>query len=229
MSAPTTSRRAARTRPPLSLTSTASGCSTATSASRSARAIASANRASAASWSARTGGRRRVLGDDPPGPRGVLARGGLGAAQHVRDRGERQVQRVVQHQRDPLRRAEPLQHDHRGHAHRLVAHDGGERAVVVRRGDQRLGQPRADVALPARGRRAQPVQADAPDDGGEPRALVAQLARASSPRAFQRSQASCTASSASASDPVIRYADAQQVGAVLLEAPRTGAPGPGRR
>ena len=213
MSAPTTSRRAARTRPPLSLTSTASGCSTATSASRSPRAIASANRASRAWWSARTGRRRRVVRDHPPGPRGVLARRGLGAAQHVRDRRERHVQRVVQHERDPLGRAQPLQHDHRGHPYRLVAHHGGERAVVVGRGDQRLRQPRPDVALPAHGRRAEPVQADPPDDGGQPRALVAHLGTPgvpAQPGLLHR----VLGVGERTRDPV---ADAEQVGAVFLE------------
>jgi len=56
---------------------------------------------------------------------GVLAGGGYGAAEHLRDLGEAHVEHVVQHERDPLFRGQSFQHDHGGHPDVLVAHDKG--------------------------------------------------------------------------------------------------------
>ena len=59
-----------------------------------------------------------------------------------------------------------------------VAHDRVKWIVARRgaeRGHDRLGQPRADVALALRGGRTQPVEADPADHGGEPRPQVADL------------------------------------------------------
>ena len=66
--------------------------------------------------------RRRVgLRNGATGPRGMLARGGDRAAQHIGDLGERDRERVVQHEGDALLGREPLQHHESGHPDSLVA------------------------------------------------------------------------------------------------------------
>jgi len=59
--------------------------------------------------------RRRVgLRNGATGSRGVLARGGDRAAQHIGDLGERDRERVVQHEGDAPLGREPLQHHESG-------------------------------------------------------------------------------------------------------------------
>jgi len=100
--------------------------------------------------------------------------GGLRAAQHLRDLGEGQGERVAQDERHPLWGVELLQHDHRGHPHVPVPDDGGQRVGGVPGAQEGLGQPGADVVFAPRCGRPQPVQADPPGDGGEPGPLVTQ-------------------------------------------------------
>jgi hypothetical protein len=105
----------------------------------------------------------------------VLSRGRLAAAQHGGDLRVGLAQRVVQDQRDPLGGGQALEEHQGGQSDVLPADDGGKRPLVVGGGDQRLGQPRADVGLPLGRRRGQQVEADPPDDRREPGARVAHL------------------------------------------------------
>jgi hypothetical protein len=74
----------------------------------------------------------------------------------------------VQHERQPLRRGERLEHHEQRHAHRVGEHHllfGIERALD---GDDRVGKVRVQQVLAPRGARAQHVEADARHDGGQP-------------------------------------------------------------
>ena len=108
-------------------------------------------------------------------------RDGRRTADHLGDLGERVAEDVVQDERDPFGRRHRFEDDEECHVDRLVQGDPvggvGDRTTrapgdPVRRFGQRLGYPFTDVALPSRSCRAELVEADATDDGGQPRARV---------------------------------------------------------
>jgi hypothetical protein len=79
----------------------------------------------------------------------------------------------MQHERQPLGRTQRVQHHQERETDRVRQQGlvlGVAAGILV--ADNRLGQPGADVALPARFAAAQHVQAHAPDDGGQPAAEV---------------------------------------------------------
>ncbi|WIV56167.1 hypothetical protein QP939_46465 [Amycolatopsis nalaikhensis] len=115
--------------------------------------------------------RRRLLrlGHPPACPRGELPGRGRRDVQHLRDPGELQIEDVVQDEGHPLRRGQ-LFHDeqHRG-ADGVVDEHGLGR---VRPGEQRFGQPRPDVGLPAHASALEDVVGAARGHGDQPRAQV---------------------------------------------------------
>jgi hypothetical protein len=111
------------------------------------------------------------------GPAGQLPGRDLGAADDLTDLVEPHVEHVMQHERQALGRAQALQHDEQRHADRVGHHRLLLRAVGGRLLDEGLGQPRADVLHAMRLARPQHVQADPPDDGGQPRSHVDDRAR----------------------------------------------------
>ena len=78
----------------------------------------------------------------------------------------------MQHEGEPLGRGERVEDDEQGQADRVRDHGLvlGIGLLVDR--DDRLREPGADEVLAARPARAQHVQADPPDDGGQPPAEV---------------------------------------------------------
>jgi hypothetical protein len=161
--------------------------------------------------------RRRVgLRDDTPSAGRVLARCGDRAAQHFGDLDERGCERVVQDEGDALLGGELLQHHEGRHPNALVAHHLVERiGRSVEAGQQRLGQPRPDIAFTDHGGRAQPIQGKAAHGRRQPPAwfadrgtfAVRQLSKPQ-PRLLHR------VLDEGPGDPV---GDAEQVGAVPLE------------
>ena len=110
-----------------------------------------------------------------------LARRGRRTADHLGDLGERIAEDVVEDECDPFGRRHRFEDDEECHVDRLVQGDPvggvGDRTTrapgdPVRRFGQRLGYPFTDVALPSRSCRAELVEADATDHGGQPRARV---------------------------------------------------------
>ena len=118
--------------------------------------------------SATAGGRR----DCPSRAGGQLAGRGLADAEHRSALTEGHREAVVQHERDPLIRRQPLQHHHRREPGVVGGHYGRKRVVTVETRDHRFGQPFADIGFAALGRRAQPVQAQPADHRCQPRPQV---------------------------------------------------------
>jgi hypothetical protein len=131
------------------------------------------NASSALRVSAGETGPRGPRGDVGPGPVRELADRGRGLTDGPGDRGVAEIEYVVQHEHGPLGRCEGFQHQQ--HRHRDAVR---ELDVLghVGRGQQRLGQPRADVRLLAAAERAQPVQRLAGGDPDQVGALVADRA-----------------------------------------------------
>jgi hypothetical protein len=90
---------------------------------------------------------------------------------------ERQLEHVVEHERQPLRRRQGVEHDQQGQA------DGvGQQRLLVglegsHRADDGIGDVDAEGLLAPGVARAQHVQADAGDDRGQPAAEVLDPAR----------------------------------------------------
>jgi hypothetical protein len=80
------------------------------------------------------------------------------------------IERLAQHEDDALDRRQRLEDEHERHRHTL-----GELDILshVRRGEQRLGQPGADIRLPATPHCAQPVERLPGRDPDQVGALVA--------------------------------------------------------
>ena len=131
-------------------------------------------------------------------------------AEHRRRSRRTDRETVVQHERHALIRGEPLEHHHRGEPGVLVGDHRGQRIRPTRWRHDRLWQPLADVRLAPVRRGPQPIQADAAHHGRQPRPEIDDAVRPA-PSASQRSQASWTASSASANVPVSRYATGEQM------------------
>ena len=173
MSDPTIGCRAAATTPPPSATSTTSGASTSSRPCRSPP---------------RDRGQeplddRLLLGPVHLHPRparghvlpravGDLPHGGRRLADRLRDLVVRHVEHLAQHEHRPLGRVERLQHGEHRDRDAL-----GELDVVghVGAGEQRLGQPLADVVLAPPRQRAQPVERLPGDDPDEVGPRVAHL------------------------------------------------------
>ncbi len=127
----------------------------------------------------RLAGRRTLasLADVAPGLRRELAARVRRAPDRLGDLGERQSEHVVQHERDPLRRTERLEHDQQRRAHGVVERDllqrvGGDGCREGRGPRQRFGQPLPHVAFPPRPRGAEHVEADATRHTHEPRSGI---------------------------------------------------------
>lgn len=95
---------------------------------------------------------------------GLLAK----AMRRIAATGKRHGEPVVQHERDPLIGAQPLQHHHGREPGVLGGHHGGQRIGRVQAGDHRFGQPGAGVGLPPVRRRPQLVQTQPAHHGGQP-------------------------------------------------------------
>ena len=160
-------------RAPASTRKTASGSSTATSASKSPARAAARNAVTTSRWRARSAsGDRRRAADAPPSPARELTRRIRRPVEDRSDLVERNAEHVVEHEGQPLRRRQRLEHDEEREP------DGVRKQRFVLRprrvvdDHDRLGQPAPDVVLAPSAPRAQHVEADAPDDGREPGAEV---------------------------------------------------------
>ena len=112
---------------------------------------------------------RAALPDVTPGPARELAHVVLALADDLRDLRIAVVEHVVQEQRGSLLGRQALeQHQHR--QRQRVGHLGVLGWIVDAVGEDRLGQPLADVLLTPRARRAQLVDRQPGGDGGEVRA-----------------------------------------------------------
>ena len=170
---------APRTRAPESARSTTSGCSSASSASKSPPREAARKASSTSFCRPRSGSaegvaprtRRRARLAELPGR-------GRAALHDRRDVVERHGEHVVQHEREPLGGLQVLQDDEQGQAHRVgLKH-------LLRRVDMRQGPEHrvrdegvAHGLLAACGARAQEVEADAAGHRGEPAAEVLDVVR----------------------------------------------------
>ena len=112
---------------------------------------------------------RPARGDVRPRPVSDLADRGRALADRLGDLVVPEVEHVTQDEHRPLGRREGLQHQH--HRHRDAV---GQRDVLghIGRGEQRLGQPGADVRLSAPADRAQPDERLAGGDPDQVRTLV---------------------------------------------------------
>ena len=126
-----------------------------------------------------------------------LAACGLRTPDRRRDLREVEPEHVPEHEHRAFERAQPLEQQQRRHRHRVGELRGALR-VLVRIGQQRLGEPRPDVRLPLDPGRAQDVDRDPRDHGREVRLRRGLFATP------LRSHVSWTASSASLTLPRIR-------------------------
>ena len=101
-----------------------------------------------------------------PRPRRELAGVGLAGADDRRDLVVGVVEHLAQQERGPLLGREALEHDEEGQRQRVG--ELGLRGGLILACDQRLGQPLADVRLAPGAGRAQLIDAEAGDDGGDP-------------------------------------------------------------
>jgi hypothetical protein len=113
--------------------------------------------------------------DPAPGAAGQLPDRRRGSARQARDVLERQVEHVVQDERQPLGRAQGVEHDQQGQADRVGQQRLELRLQLVVRADQGVGQAHAEGFFPPYVPRAQHVQADPGHDRGEPPAQVLHL------------------------------------------------------
>ena len=144
---------------------------------------------------------RSRAADAPPRAACELTGRGRAPLDDRRDLLERHPEHVVQDEGEPLRRRQRVEHDEQREADRV-----GEQRLVLgavrRQRDDRLRQLRADEVLATRAAGAQQVEADAGDDRRQPAAHVLDLARLRA--VADGTTTSCTASSASLSEPSIR-------------------------
>ena len=115
---------------------------------------------------------RRALADASPGATRQLTGGRGRLADDVGDLVERHGKDVVEHERQALGRRQRLEHDQERDPDGVGHDDVALRAVVQRRGHDRLRQPAAGVVLASRPARSEHVQADAADDDREPATKV---------------------------------------------------------
>ena len=122
---------------------------------------------------------------------GELAAGGGVALDGGRDLLEVQPEHVVQQEGRPLERRKPLQRQHQrqGDVFQLVLFDDG------------IGKPGADIGFALAPRGFELVEAEPRDRAAQERLGLAHLARSA---LIQRMKASCTTSSASATEPSMR-------------------------
>ena len=186
----------------MSARSTTSGSSTATSASKSPSREAARNASTTSRWRVEVGVGERVLALDAAArAAGELAGRRRGAVEDPRDLVEGHGEHVVQHEREPLGRAQRLEHDEQREAdrvgqQRLVLGVGAVLAVTI--GSGRCTPKDSS----RRDRRERSMFSDT-----RATTVVSQPPRFSISRLSERlsrSQASCTASSASLSEPSIR-------------------------
>ena len=114
----------------------------------------------------------RRSADPPTRPARELAGGGYAPLHDRRDLLERHSEHVVQHEREPLGGCQRLEHHQKRQSDRIGEQRlmlGIARSLVD---DDRLGEPAVGQLLAAGLTRAQHVQADPADDGGQPRAHV---------------------------------------------------------
>lgn len=78
----------------------------------------------------------------------------------------------MQHERQALGGRQRFEHDQERDPDGVGHHDVALRTLVQRRGHDRLRQPSARVVLASRPARPEHVEADPPDDDGEPTAKV---------------------------------------------------------
>jgi hypothetical protein len=146
-------------------------------------------------------GSRARRPDPAPCPAGQLP-GGLGrAAEHRGDLAEGNVEHVVQHERDPLGRGQRLED------HEQREPDGvGEQRLLLRRRPVRRAEHRVRHARPDRvsGRAARARSAFRQTRVTMVVSQPPRLTTSSAPAALNLTHASCTASSASSSEPSIR-------------------------
>ena len=172
-SAPTIGRSAACLTPPPSLTRTTSGASTSSRPCRSPVSSARWNDSSAARVSLGETTSRGRRASTCRRARCAIWRTAAGAlVDRRRDLVVADVEGLAQHEDGALGRRERLEDEHHRHRHAL-----GELDVLghVRRGEQRLGQPGADVRLLAALHGAQPVERLPGRDPDQVGALVAHL------------------------------------------------------
>ena len=86
----------------------------------------------------------------------------------LRDLAVAVTERLSQHEHRPLRRGEPLQQHQHPQRQQLPLLHNLQRVARAAAGDDRLGQPRPDIALPLHPRRREPVQAQVGDHLGQP-------------------------------------------------------------
>ena len=118
--------------------------------------------------------RGRPLGDVAAGAMGDLPDRGLGLSDRLGQLAVPEVEHVAEEEHRTLGRRQRLQHQQ--HRRRQAVRQL-EVLGDVGRGQQRLGQPRADVLLPTPRDRAQPVEGGARHDPHQVRARVADVAR----------------------------------------------------
>ena len=204
-SKPWATRRVAVTLPPPSARHTTPGSSRATRPSRSPPAQAAANAVTSSSCCARVGGNRGRPSSTCRRAREASCRTAEGDRPTTTATSANDIPNTSC-SRNEVRSAgrQPLQDHEQRHAHRLIERDPVRRVAAAQVPDQRLGQPRADVALAPRPCAAQHVQGQPGDRGGTtpPRSWIA----VGSGTRRSRSHASCTQSSASASELVEAYA-----------------------
>ena len=162
-----------------------SGCRRRTTASMSPSASAAISAPATSLWvsSATAGG---ADDDRPSRARGQLSGRGVADAEHRGDLTEGHCEAVVQHERDPLIRRQPLEHHHRREPGVVGGHYRRKRVVTVESRHHRFGQPFADVGFATLGRRAQPVQAQPADHRRQPRPQIGDGLRCASPTAATR-------------------------------------------
>ena len=94
-----------------------------------------------------------------------------------RDLVERHAEHVVEHEREPLRRRQRLEHDEQRQPDGVGHHRVALRPGVVRRADDRLRKPGSGELLVARLAPTKRVEADPADDHGQPASQVIGPAR----------------------------------------------------